>query len=69
MTLLEGCLSNSTTGKRNIDKGSLMITNKERLKRIYFVFFDIFLVEFDRRVTDNDVMHNLLKSSDSALEK
>ena len=66
MTLLAEYLCNSTTGKRNIDEGSLVRTNKERLKRNYYGILDRFLVEFDRRVTANAVMHNSLESLESS---
>ena len=42
---------------KGADSG-ILITNKEILKMNYYGIFDKFLVEFDRWVTDNDVMHN-----------
>ena len=62
MTLIEGYLYNNTINERNIDEGSLVITNKERLKKNYYGIFVRFLVEFERRFTANDLMHKFLES-------
>ena len=65
MTLLDGYICNSTTFKRNVDVGSFVITNKERLKRNYYGILDRILAD-DRRFTANDVMLNSLELFDIA---